>query len=100
MAWYLFLNVSAASELYTYCHTLSLHVALPISAGRRPGNRFCKESKVLARIPTSASVGTDRAGPLLYLADSRQIMKAERSDQRALIRAKEDRKSTRLNSSH
>src|SRR3546814_4828407 len=81
--------------------------ALPIygtaataSAGRRPGHRFCKESKVLARIPTSASVGTDRAGPLLYLADSRQIMKAERSDQRALIRAKEDRKSTRLNSSH
>src|SRR3546814_20823359 len=26
-----FLNVTATSEIYTYCHTLSLHDALPIS---------------------------------------------------------------------
>src|SRR3546814_17490663 len=30
-----FFNETATTEIYTYLHTLSLHDALPISAGRR-----------------------------------------------------------------
>src|SRR3546814_9071198 len=29
---FFFFNVTATTEIYTYCHTLSLHDALPISA--------------------------------------------------------------------
>src|SRR3546814_1355354 len=32
----LFFNDTATTEIYTYCHTLSLHDALPISANWRP----------------------------------------------------------------
>src|SRR3546814_13311067 len=31
-----FFNVTATTEIYTYRHTLALHDALPIDAGRRP----------------------------------------------------------------
>src|SRR3546814_20927077 len=31
-----FFNYTATTEIYTYCHTLSLHDALPISPGTNP----------------------------------------------------------------
>src|SRR3546814_15173851 len=41
---YFFFNATATSEIYTYCHTLSLHDALPISPGffqrRQRGHGF------------------------------------------------------------
>src|SRR3546814_11822971 len=32
---FFFFNVTATTEIYTYCHTLSLHDALPISLGQQ-----------------------------------------------------------------
>src|SRR3546814_10866776 len=39
---YIFINDPATTDIYTYCHTLSLHDALPISA-HRPVLNSCNE---------------------------------------------------------
>src|SRR5690348_17854372 len=73
-----FFNDTATTEIYT----LSLHDALPISApwrrGRDPGVEFGRPGGVLR---------AGRGGPAAVRRDVR-------------VRLREDRKSTRLNSSH
>src|SRR3546814_20738321 len=71
-----FFNDTATTEIYTYCHPLSLHDALPI--WRRPGSR-----------PRSM---THRRDPGLRRDDDKRLPQP-----RFEIL---DRKSTRLNSSH
>src|SRR3546814_13963801 len=51
---FFFFNAPAPPEIYPYCHTLSLHAALPISGGRAPDGR-----------PAAAG---RRADPLLGIA--------------------------------
>src|SRR3546814_12743740 len=101
-----FFKVTATPESYTYCHTLSLHDALPISACRRHGGT------------AGSGDGGDLVAETLHDAfqihgDDRLVLDDEhvgcglaidlgdRARQEAgdllLVR---DRKSTRLNSSH
>src|SRR3546814_12961242 len=51
---FFFFNDTAATEIYTYCHTLSLHDALPIS-GLASGSTFTAASAWL----TDLSPGED-----------------------------------------
>src|SRR3546814_1763020 len=61
-------NATATPEIYTYCHTLSLHDALPISARRgttssrpRPSPRPARSSPARPSIRRcTASAGTSR----------------------------------------
>src|SRR3546814_13470870 len=102
MFFFLFVcNYTATTENYTYCHTLSLHDALPIWPAAMIVGSFTSVSldpALVAFFPDKASSSWPR------------IAEAERfcvnvlgDDQEALCRtlaSKEDRKSTRLNSSH
>src|SRR3546814_21109090 len=77
----LFLNDTATTEIYTYCHTLSLHDALPIWSSRRVW---------------SATLWTLSGSTLRNPCQPRR--KPVTSQPRSS--AERDRKSTRLNSSH
>src|SRR3712207_7457844 len=74
---FFFFNDTATTEIYT----LSLHDALPIYAGRRR--------------PGEEDPGHGREG-----APDHRLPRDGPRDRRALPRARRDRKSTRLNSSH
>src|SRR5690242_21574201 len=78
---FFFFNVPATTEIYT----LSLHDALPISAG--PHHRPC------AGMPDNRTSLPPAAGPFHLRAAGPQ-------EQSPLHAPTEDRKSTRLNSSH
>src|SRR3546814_20522637 len=96
---FFFFNDTATTEIYTYCHTLALLDARPISRarnGRKPrqhaahvlqagSNRACSGAEVLPRTPARRTEG---------LAS---IAGQEGCHGR---RTRPDRKSTRLNSSH
>src|SRR3546814_15128372 len=99
---YFFFNATATTEIYTYCHTLSLHDALPISGisgkrGRQRGNRLAHDSP--------PDTPADHTGPEPGRSPAHQRTsqsaarpEAERSIHHTPNTA--DRKSTRLNSSH
>src|SRR3546814_21165824 len=92
---FLFFNYTATTEIYTYCHTLSLHDALPI---------FEKVSGSLAmRVMSSRRVTTYQ--PYLGMKKTGWIRRASRSQRCGVATCSassgsRDRKSTRLNSSH
>src|SRR3546814_19560514 len=84
---YFFYNVSATTEIYPSCHTLSLHDALPIFQLRlQPVELLRPHALQLLRIEGGVAdiVGEQR----------------ERRTQIGRQREQADRKSTRLNSSH
>src|SRR3546814_19631566 len=68
--YFFFFNAAATTEIYTYCHTLSLHDALPIcdpgprlrdsgqAVDRRPGR-----SREGAGVPAGAGQCVERARP-------------------------------------
>src|SRR3546814_13370958 len=78
----LFFNVTATAVIYTYCHTLSLRAALPISAAaalenpplrspcapsawrtfRRPARPACSAVAPAAGLPAGTGVGDECAG--------------------------------------
>src|SRR3546814_14871233 len=75
---YYFLNGTSTTEIYTYCHTLSLHDALPIA--RRSSSAGCTRSSPGAAStpasspPSGAGCGSDERGrhaaqPQLRLRD-------------------------------
>src|SRR3546814_11316705 len=94
---YFFFNDQAHTEIYTYCHTLSLNDALPIS-------RLISDSG--ARLVYGRSATTTPATPAM--SDSRYESEWARQRHRVeysviqcgMPSASADRKSTRLNSSH
>src|SRR3546814_12664017 len=75
-----FFNDTATTEIYTYCHTLSLHDALPI----------------LRELRAISVMGYIYAGCQLTLASYLVVYLTERLG----LSIATDRKSTRLNSSH
>src|SRR2546429_6093195 len=88
---FFFLNDTATTEIYT----LSLHDALPISSGhrRRPGTR--RPPQAPARVPPDGRV------PRIHdLEQGRRAGPEAGSGGRARRVGHQDRKSTRLNSSH
>src|SRR3546814_8839201 len=65
---FFFFNDTATTEIYTYCHTLSLHDALPIS-------RHCSAS-------IGGSPGPDRSGRTMPVRNSRRARRrAQRSEE-------------------
>src|SRR3546814_8221207 len=48
--YYFFFNDTSTTYIYTYCHTLSLHDALPISGARRRGRRPRQSNRRRARL--------------------------------------------------
>src|SRR3546814_18225410 len=96
-----FFNDTATTEIYTYCHTLSLHDALPILILRRDtdgrGASPCRNGGVRA-----SRKSADMAPIRTACADRTALFPKRAADRRrrALGRQPPDRKSTRLNSSH
>src|SRR3546814_16696474 len=92
-----FLNDSATTEIYTYCHTLSRHDALPILGHRRQ-----RERQILRELEKGTAVIPVMVGHMYKDLDPRLTGAAGRSVLAHLIdlEARGDRKSTRLNSSH
>src|SRR3546814_15856268 len=99
-----FLNDTATTEIYTYGHTLSLHDALPICAWNASGPKS-RLTPVRGRQP-----GTDQTRrrfdgrtPLCGMGVTSRIeviVKPTACKALSALSRPEDRKSTRLNSSH
>src|SRR3546814_15090212 len=92
-----FVHETPTTELYTYSHTLSLHVALPIYRCRRPSRPRHPALSFFSR--------PRRSGHGLRLHARRQRpppFDRRRAGRGAAValHPPEDRKSTRLNSSH
>src|SRR3546814_11867566 len=89
---FLFINDTATTEIYTYLHTLSLHDALPIV-------RVSAEAVALPKRWTAFPV---RSGPpqLVGIAAFRDRVSVDVLVGSVRFRPAGDRKSTRLNSSH
>src|SRR3546814_19728493 len=93
-----FFNDTATTEIYTYCHTLSLHDALPIYVDGEIAVAAEELAGAVERIDQPERAGPERrqaAARRLFLGDHRNI-----GGQRAQAGEDQDRKSTRLNSSH
>src|SRR3546814_11587451 len=96
-----FFNDTATTEIYTYCHTLSLHDALPILrfaeiGGQRPPEaRLDPPRRLLPIMPVivAQTVLIGRGHPDRGQAFGERPVRAH-------LAVGEDRKSTRLNSSH
>src|SRR3546814_16478578 len=76
----LFFHDSSTTEIYTYCHTLSLHDSLPIYSGYL--------TRRLVDVAQDVVITMDNFG-----TENGVIMQP-------IVEGGEDRKSTRLNSSH
>src|SRR3546814_20201670 len=87
-----FFNDTATTEIYTYGHTLSLHDALPISATSPTGPVGCSTTSGTRWVACSTTSPT-RSEPTGAERTGEEI--EDEAD-----RIEEDRKSTRLNSSH
>src|SRR3546814_17413406 len=88
---FFFFKDTATTDIYTYCHTLSLHDALPIcgTCHARPSSGRC------GKLPASQLARNRGNQPgLLY---RRLCLQSHHPN---LSRGGGDRKSTRLNSSH
>src|SRR3546814_20176801 len=83
-----FFNASASTEIYTYLHTLALHDALPISLN----GLVVADADVLGEVGKGLRYAQVRLAPARLTHCMRWTGAAQR--------AHEDRKSTRLNSSH
>src|SRR3546814_9175634 len=121
MSFVFFFNDTATTEIYTYCHTLSLHYALPISELRRvrlgdhhaaarlhPLDQRVRGLRHVIRMDRRA-VGGAHPGDVHQVLDgdgeagepaTSAVRRGRRQSPRGLPGAVEDRKSTRLNSSH
>src|SRR3546814_13775750 len=100
-----FFNDTATTEIYTYCHTLSLHDALPISVLQgtedhhlrpRPGDEPGHQRGPAERRTDPDGGGYGGGG----LRGGRLHTRDRHVHLPARHRAHADRKSTRLNSSH
>src|SRR3546814_17278799 len=100
MLYIFFFNDTATTEIYTYCHTLSLHDALPISGFAVVGTYRAAE---LGRRPVLLRRQRRHQQPAAFL-QRRGELRFELFDEDAcrigVRTGRPDRKSTRLNSSH
>src|SRR3546814_20918533 len=86
-----FFNATATTEIYTYCHTLSLHYALPLSLVNM-------SSLLLA--PLGGLLGLLIAGMEVSMPVYIGLLMLSASSRKTRSCSSTDRKSTRLNSSH
>src|SRR3546814_11825759 len=100
MPWFLcvffFFNVTATTEIYTYLHTLSLHDALPILCDYN--FMMMKYLDGEAAIALNGIHGCENRRS--YRRPVRTLRQVEGAAHLVRDRARVDRKSTRLNSSH
>src|SRR3546814_15580252 len=95
---FLFLNDTATTEIYTYCHTHSLHDALPISPQPGYGGGQPQGTSVMAIISLVTGIlGLCCAGWFIFSIAAVVLGYLGKKETAA---GKKDRKSTRLNSSH
>src|SRR3546814_11540898 len=93
---YMLLNDTAPTEIYTYGHTLSLHVALPIW-DLAPGDRQRYRGAAIEQRLVAFVVGVHRHG---HVGQHRLGPGGGDGDVPRSVAERVDRKSTRLNSSH
>src|SRR3546814_11164040 len=101
---FFFFNDTATTESYTYCHTLSLHDALPISM-RRDMAQCDRFGRHAGEQGAGFLAGKEVQTTLLNVAQARREAVAEEGHETEhMVRCSTcigvDRKSTRLNSSH
>src|SRR3546814_13771470 len=89
LAWVFFVKDTATTEIYTYCHTLSLRDALPISAGLRADGRAAPPHR---RARRGAAFASRPAGDA-HLALRRRLARADdpRAPGRGGLRAPQER---------
>src|SRR3546814_2636657 len=107
----MFFNDPATTEIYTYCHTLSLHDALPIRAraaadggGRAAEVRVGQPARgprrdAVVPQPSEGRIARHPRSAVLARAVDR-TRRLRRGPAQGLEAPGSDRKSTRLNSSH
>src|SRR3546814_14392004 len=104
LGWFFVFNYPATTEIYTYCHTLSLHDALPIyplaRLGLWPQRRFGMPAGIEqhqhgadAMTVRHRQEGVDARQEGRRVVQPQQVVQIDPD-------AVQDRKSTRLNSSH
>src|SRR3546814_188833 len=71
-----FFNGSATTEIYTYCHTLSLHDALPISVRVPRPLRPISLRRPSAVLPRAIAIGSSTGGPQALLEVLRDLAKS------------------------
>src|SRR3546814_19350130 len=92
---FFFFNDTATTEIYTYCHTLSLHDALPIYVvDASEAASIITSFKLQTGIPLTRAEAAATPTPRAPAASARRAAQIESAA------APRDRKSTRLNSSH
>src|SRR3546814_12513906 len=108
------MKYTAPSEIYTYCHTLSLHDALPVDDARAVVGpvRAATDAQPYgyALPPFARALAANADVSLVFIANPnkptgtvlqpREIEAFLTTTPSSVIVALEDRKSTRLNSSH
>src|SRR3546814_13924680 len=96
-----FFNDTATTEIYTYCHTLSLHDALPIWRG---GLRRCAANPPYGATHSTHLVEQVQTADLhvaLLGSFENDALEGQARERLGVVQfAQVDRKSTRLNSSH
>src|SRR3546814_11911413 len=105
MCFFFFFNDPAATGIYTYCHTLSLHDALPICLSREKWlfenllDELSGHAQALSQC-AAALAEVDALASLAEHALANDWAAANLSENNEIIIEAGDRKSTRLNSSH
>src|SRR3546814_16564218 len=95
LRFFFFFKYTATTEIDTYCHTLSLHDARPISRRRTMSGTGNRTLSAMSDTPD----GLEANARMDFVLAHDNRLRAEALDDGANMRA-EDRKSTRLNSSH
>src|SRR3546814_15300062 len=94
----LFFNGTATPDIYTYCHTLALHDALPIAGGPRPPPADRQARSTRPAWPAACRPARPAADEGHKGGTTGQAAPGPAGECRS--RSAGDRKSTRLNSSH
>src|SRR3546814_14292426 len=96
---FFFYNYRAPTEIYTHCHTLSLHdaLAISVSSGRAETEALIRRWRGRGRLCYAVTPRFALASSDAQLADAGALL-AEHPD--VLMHTHLDRKSTRLNYSH
>src|SRR3546814_17556139 len=83
---YFFINDTATTEIYTYCHTLSLPDALPISRAYTRRDRLPERQSMSARFRVaSLFLAIALVAPMMAIAPDEYVVDLSRIDPSAIL---------------